>query len=463
MATSKANSSRFRCVQFCLNSVSWYELLIMLRLDDPAPDFSADTDKGKISLSDFRGKWVVLFAYPADFTPICELDIIGFARNKPTFDALGVQFIGWSVDTTDSHKEWIKDVKQKTGVEIDYPLISDADKTLAEKYGILHKTRGVTYRGVFIIDPDGILKFAATYGLDVGRNVKEVERIIKVLQRARELGRLEEVDRAKELSKYDRRGEEEQVDPLEEAKKIVVAGEKNGVMLRLIGGLAIRVHCHGAHSGHLREYHDIDVYGLGKERMGITSVFEKLGYSPNEEFNAWNLGHGRWQFINRLQKNKVDVFLDKFRMQHTLDFSRRLQLDDFTIPITDLLLTKLQIGVKLESKDANDIVAILEDHEVGHSDDKETLNVDYMADLCSQDWGLHKTVTGSLQNVKQFIEDGTFVQCIGMEASELLLKIDTIRDALISRNKGLRWRTRNLLGERVKWYEEVETGESEAK
>jgi peroxiredoxin (alkyl hydroperoxide reductase subunit C) len=436
--------------------------MLMLRLDDPAPDFSAHTDKGRISLSDFRGKWVVLFAYPADFTPICELDIIGFARNKSSFDALGVQFIGWSVDTTDSHKAWIEDVKRKTGVEIDYPLISDTDKTLAEKYGILHKTKDVTYRGVFIIDPEGILKFTAIYGLDVGRNVKEVERIIKVLQRARELGRLEEVDRAKELSKFDLRGEEEQLDPLEEAKRIVTAGEKHGVILRLIGGLAIRVHCHGSHSGHLREYHDIDVYGLGKERMDIKSVFEKLGYSPNEEFNAWNLSHGRWQFINRLQKNKVDVFLDKFRMEHTLDFSRRLQLDDFTIPITDLLLTKLQIGEKLESKDAKDIVAILEDHEVGHSDDKETLNVDYMADLCSQDWGLHKTVTGSLQNVKQFIEDGAFVQCIGMEASELLLKIDTIRDALISKNKGLRWRTRNLLGERVKWYDEVETGENEA-
>jgi peroxiredoxin (alkyl hydroperoxide reductase subunit C) len=433
----------------------------MLKLDEPSPDFVADTDRGKISLSDLRGKWVVLFAYPADFTPICELDIIGFARNKSSFDALGVQFLGWSVDTVDSHERWIKDVKERTGVEIAYPLISDADKTLAEKYGILHKTKGVTYRGVYIIDPDGILKFTATYGFDVGRNVKEVERIIKVLQRARELSRLEELDRAKELSKYDLRGEEEQFDPLEEAKKIVGAGEKNGVILRLIGGLAIRVHCHGAHAGHLREYHDIDVYGLGKERMGIKSIFEQLGYSPNEEFNAWSLNLGRWQFINRLQKNKVDVFLDKFRMQHTLDFSRRLQLDDFTIPITDLLLTKLQIGERLEAKDVNDIVAILEDHEVGHSDDKETLNVDYLAELCSRDWGLYKTVTGSLQKVKRSVEDGV-LQCIGMEASELLLKTDAIRDAIISKNKGLGWKARGLLGERVKWYDEVETGENEA-
>jgi hypothetical protein len=120
------------------------------------------------------------------------------------------------------------------------------------------------------------------------------------------------------------------------------------------------------------------------------------------------------------------------------------------------------MGEKLEPRDARDTVAILEDHELGHSDDKETLNVDYIADLCSREWGLYKTVTDSLENVKQFVENGVFVQCIGMEASELILKIDTIRDALNSRNKGLRWRTRNLLGERVRWQEDVEMGTGEA-
>jgi peroxiredoxin (alkyl hydroperoxide reductase subunit C) len=174
----------------------------MPRLDEPAPDFTADTNKGKISLSNFRGKWVVLFAYPVDFTPICEADIIGFARNKPRFDELGVEFIGWSVDSTDSHRRWIREIKERTGVGIDYPLISDVDKKLAEEYDILHKTRGVTYRGVFVIDPDGILKFSAVYPLDVGRSTREVERIIKVLQRARELSYLKDLDRAKELSKY---------------------------------------------------------------------------------------------------------------------------------------------------------------------------------------------------------------------------------------------------------------------
>jgi len=433
----------------------------MPRLDEPAPDFVLDGNKGKVSLSGFRGKWVVLFAYPADFTPICELDVIGFAKNKLSFDNLGVQCVGWSVDTVESHNKWIKEVKEKTGVEIDYPLIADAGGKLAEKYGILHKTKGIAYRGVFIIDPDGILKFSATYALDVGRSVMEIVRIVKFLQRARELSSLEEVKHAKQLSKYDGRDEEELSDPLEEAKRIVAMGEKDGATLRLIGGLAIRAHCHGSHSGHLREYHDIDVYGLSKEWKVIASVFEKLGYTANDSFNAWNLKHGRAQFTDSRQKNKVDVFLGKFRMQHSLNFNERLRLDRFTIPITDLLLTKLQMGDKLEPRDAKDSVAILEDHELGHSDENETLNVDYIADLCAREWGLYRTVTGSLQNVRQFIESGVFVQCVGMEASDLMLKIDTIRDAINSRNKGLRWRTRSLIGERVKWHEDVQMEEVE--
>jgi peroxiredoxin (alkyl hydroperoxide reductase subunit C) len=437
----------------------------MLELDQPAPEFVADSNTGKIALSNFLGKWVVLFAYPADFTPICELDIIGFARSKTVFDSLGVQFIGWSLNTTDSHERWIREIKERTGVGIDYPLIADVDKKLAERYGILHKTRDVAYRAVFIIDPDGILKFSAIYPLDVGRSVKEVERIIKVLQRARELTHLDDFDRARKLSMYDapsftEAAAAEGLDPVEDATKIVLVGEEEGVTLRLIGGLAIRMHCHGKHSAHLRAYHDIDVFGLSKERKGIESVFKKLEYSPNVEFNA-RLSSDRMQFTKSGSGKNVDVFLDKFRMQHTLDLRRRIRLDDLTIPITGLLLTKLQMGIKLEAKDAQDIVAILEDHELGRSEDKETLNLDYMADLCSRDWGLYQTLTNGLEKIRQIIEDDLAVQCTGMEASEMVRKLDVIQDSLVSRKKSVRWKARSLMGERMKWYEEVQLGEFE--
>ena len=431
----------------------------MPTLDELAPDFVADANNGKISLSNFRGKWVVLFAYPADFTPICEMDIIGFARNKPTFDNLGVQIIGWSVDSAESHEKWIKEVKIGTGVEIDYPLIADVDKKLAERYGILHKTKGVTYRAVFIIDLEGILRFSAVYPLDVGRSVREVERIIKVLQRARELSHIGELDHAKELGRYGSLG---LVDEVDEAKRIVEEGEKNGIVLRLIGGLAIRFHCHGRHSAHLRDYRDIDLFGLSREKKAIEKLMKKLGYSPNVEFNSL-YGATRLQFVSSERLKKIDVFLDKFRMQHTLDFRHRIRLDNFTIPITDLLLTKLQMVGRIEGKDTTDIVAILEDHDVGNRDDEETLNVDYISDLCSREWGLYKTVTGTLQKVRQSIEDEVWVQCVGTEAGELSRKLDMIRDSVNSCEKGLTWRIRDIVGERMNWYnDQVMTGQAEA-
>jgi hypothetical protein len=247
------------------------------------------------------------------------------------------------------------------------------------------------------------------------------------------------------------------LDSSEEAERIVTSAEDNGVTLRLVGGLAIRFHCHGPHSAHLREYHDIDVFGLSKQRGGILSVFEKLGYSPNKQFNLL-YGSTRLQFVKGGRQKNVDVFLDKFEMQHTLDFRRRLRLDDLTIPITDLLLTKLQ-NVKLEDKDAKDIVAILEDHELGHSNDRETINLGYIADLCSRNWGLHRTITDSLDKTRKFIDQNKS-RVLGAE--DLTGKIEAVRSSLVTTKKGLRWRARSLIGERVKWYKEVEAGEGEA-
>lgn len=246
-------------------------------------------------------------------------------------------------------------------------------------------------------------------------------------------------------------------DAADEAKTIVRVAEDNRVTLRLIGGLAIRFHCHGQHSTHLREYHDIDVFGLRKEYKGIYSVFQKLGYSPNEEYNLL-YGDARLQFVHREGRRNVEVFLDKFRMGHTLDFRQRLQLDDVTIPITDLLLTKLQV-VQFAEKDAKDIVAILEDHELGHNDDRETLNLDYIVQSCSRDWGLYKTITNNIATINKLIGQ----EASGLTAGkELVERLSAIRNALMTGKKGVRWIFRSLIGERVRWYREVETGQGEA-
>ncbi len=244
-------------------------------------------------------------------------------------------------------------------------------------------------------------------------------------------------------------------DSSKEARKIVEVADRERVTLRLIGGLAIRFHCHGPHSIHLRTYHDIDLLGLKKESQEIFSVFQKLGYSPNHKYN-FLYGATRLQFLDQKNKN-VDVFLDKFQMDHTLDFRDRLNLDNLTVPVTDLLLTKLQI-VKLTSKDVKDVIAILEDHEIGRSDSQELLNVNYITELCSRDWGLHKTITDNLGKIIKLTKSGSFD---AKDKNKLTSKIETLRCAIEVKKKKFRWKLRSIIGEKLKWYEDVELGEGE--
>jgi len=247
------------------------------------------------------------------------------------------------------------------------------------------------------------------------------------------------------------------LDPVEEANRILRAAQDERTTLRLIGGLAIRFHCHGQHSTHLRAYHDIDLFGLEKESERIFSVFRKLGYSSNDVYNAM-YGRTRLQFIYHETGWEVDVFLDRFRMEHVLDFKERLHLDAVTIPVTDLLLTKLLI-VRLNAKDAKDVVALLEDHQIGYVDDQETLNLNRVAQASARDWGLYKTLNDNLEVMVNFAKIGEFTP---LEKSDLTQKLMTIRVYIQAQRKTLRWKLRSLLGDRVAWYDEVEVGEGEA-
>ena len=241
----------------------------------------------------------------------------------------------------------------------------------------------------------------------------------------------------------------------EEAERIVRRAEQCGVTLRLMGGMAVRFHCHGPHSAHLREHGDIDLFGLSDQWKGIFRIFNQLGYAPNCEFNGL-YGQSRLQYLRGEHQKDIDVFLDKFEMEHTLDFRSRLWLDDLTIPITDLLLTKLQM-TKLEAKDTSDVVAILEDHELGHSDDRETINLDYLGNLCSRDWDLYRSIIDNVDRIK-LVGQGT----PGITWSDnLTQKLETIRGSLMTTRKGLKWNARSIIGDRVKWYREIEIGEGE--
>jgi hypothetical protein len=163
------------------------------------------------------------------------------------------------------------------------------------------------------------------------------------------------------------------------------------------------------------------------------------------------------QFIDPKTGRDVDVFLDQFRMDHTLDFRERMNLDPLTIPVTDLLLTKLQI-VKLNAKDAKDIVALLEDHQIGYTDSREMLNANRIADVSARNWGLYTTLNRNIGIIMKLVESEEFSP---LEKGDLTEKMQRIRDRVETQKKTCAWKLRNLLGERVAWYNEAEVGEGE--
>jgi peroxiredoxin (alkyl hydroperoxide reductase subunit C) len=157
----------------------------MPRIGDNAPDFEAVTTMGKIKFSDFaKGKWVILFSHPADFTPVCTTEMSGFAQRKAEFDALNTELIGLSIDSIHSHLAWVNNVREKTGVYFNFPIIADLDMKVAKLYGMLqpNESETATVRAVFFIDPEKKIRLIMYYPLNIGRNMDEILRALKALQ-----------------------------------------------------------------------------------------------------------------------------------------------------------------------------------------------------------------------------------------------------------------------------------------
>ncbi|MFZ5809601.1 MAG: peroxiredoxin [Chloroflexota bacterium] len=154
------------------------------RLNEPAPEFEAVTTQGIVRLSDYRDSWLILFSHPADFTPVCTTEFIAFAEIYPELQKRGVELLGLSVDSVYSHIAWVRNIEEKTGVKIPFPVIADLNKDVATLYGMIQpgasKTEAV--RAVFIIDPKGILRAMIYYPLTAGRNMAEILRLIDSLQ-----------------------------------------------------------------------------------------------------------------------------------------------------------------------------------------------------------------------------------------------------------------------------------------
>ncbi|GGI99310.1 peroxiredoxin [Alicyclobacillus cellulosilyticus] len=158
----------------------------LARLNEPAPEFEANSTHGRIKLSDYRGKWVVLFSHPADFTPVCSTEFVQFARRAPEFEQRNVQLIGLSVDGVQAHIAWMKDIEDLAGVKVNFPVIADLDMKVSNLYGMIQPgaSTTATVRTVFFIDDKGILRAMIYYPMNVGRNISEILRVIDALQTA---------------------------------------------------------------------------------------------------------------------------------------------------------------------------------------------------------------------------------------------------------------------------------------
>jgi peroxiredoxin (alkyl hydroperoxide reductase subunit C) len=157
----------------------------MPRIGDKAPDFEALTTAGMLKLSEYnKDSWVIIFSHPADFTPVCTTEMSAFAVDKAWFEERNTKLLGLSIDSIHSHLAWVNNVREKTGVYMDFPIIADLDMKVAQLYGMLHPGASTTaaVRAVFFIDPNGIVRLMMYYPLNVGRNMDEIQRVLVALQ-----------------------------------------------------------------------------------------------------------------------------------------------------------------------------------------------------------------------------------------------------------------------------------------
>jgi alkyl hydroperoxide reductase subunit AhpC len=156
-----------------------------IQLGETAPDFTAETTEGSLSFYEYLGDhWGVLFSHPADFTPVCTTELGAFANRKDEFTSRNTQIIGVSVDSVESHRNWSVDIAETQGKGLNYPLVGDEDRTVANLYGMIHPKaiETATVRTVFIIGPDKKVKLTLTYPASVGRNIDEILRALDALQ-----------------------------------------------------------------------------------------------------------------------------------------------------------------------------------------------------------------------------------------------------------------------------------------
>ena len=160
------------------------EMVSFPQLNKPAPDIIAKTTDGIKSLSDYKGKWLVLFSHPADFTPVCTTEFMAFAKRAEQFRALNCELLGLSIDSVHSHIAWMRNIKENFGIEIPFPIIADLSMEVAKSYGMVQPGASDTsaVRATFLIDPEGVMRAMVYYPMSNGRSVDEFLRLLEALQ-----------------------------------------------------------------------------------------------------------------------------------------------------------------------------------------------------------------------------------------------------------------------------------------
>jgi hypothetical protein len=236
-------------------------------------------------------------------------------------------------------------------------------------------------------------------------------------------------------------------DVVDEALRILAAAD---LPLRLLGGAAIRLHATEVPEALDRRHEDIDLVTTSDAGPATARLLTDLGYEPNERFNALN-GHRRQVFYDHANGRHVDVFVGEFAMCHRLSLEERLLVDSPTLPLADLLLTKLQV-VEVNRKDLGDVALLLLGHEIADHDD-DAVNAEHVAGLLAADWGLWRTATGTLATLATRLGA---MRLTSEQSRTIERRIEQLLARVQQRPKSLRWRARARVGERVRWYEEPE-------
>ncbi len=242
-------------------------------------------------------------------------------------------------------------------------------------------------------------------------------------------------------------------DFLGEVHRIMDAAKTEGVLLRLLGALAFHIHC--PKFFYMQEmlgrtFTDIDFASYRKESSRISELFAELGYQHDVRVRV--LFGSRLIFYDTSANRHCDVFLDKLEFCHDVVFQDRLEVDDPTIPLAELLLEKMQI-VKLNQKDAIDTIMLLREHQISGSDN-DTINADHIARLTARDWGLWRTLTINLENVGKTAL--TLEKLSEEDKKDVNSKITALRARIENEPKTRGWRIRSQIGERRKWYRDVD-------